>query len=66
MESMLQVKKNLCSINIQQLSHGCMRDISEKHKDLIKPELETWNISSKRIEQTDKLASKFSNLRRHK
>jgi len=43
-----------------------MRDISEKHKDLIKSELETWNISSKRIEQTDKLASKFSNLRRHK
>lgn len=28
---------------------NAMRDISKKHKDLIKSELETWNVSNKRI-----------------
>ncbi len=38
---------------------NALRDISKKHKDLIKSELETWNTSNKRIEQTYKLAGKF-------
>ncbi len=38
---------------------NALRDISKKHKDLIKSELETWNISNKRTEQTYKLASKL-------
>lgn len=38
---------------------NALRDISKKHMDLINSELESWNISNKRIEQTYKLASKF-------
>jgi 3-methyladenine DNA glycosylase AlkC len=38
---------------------NALRDISKKHKDLIRSELETWNISDKKIEQTYKLAIKF-------
>ena len=42
---------------------NALRDISKKHKDLIESELETWNISNKRIERTYKLASKFIHLK---
>ena len=38
---------------------NALRDISRKHKDLIRVELETWDISEKHIQQTYKLASKF-------
>jgi len=38
---------------------NALRDISRKHKALVKAELQTWTISSKSIEQTYKLASKF-------
>ncbi|NOY86433.1 MAG: DNA alkylation repair protein [Deltaproteobacteria bacterium] len=40
---------------------NALRDISKKHKDLIRAELESWNISNKGIEQTYKLAGKFLN-----
>jgi 3-methyladenine DNA glycosylase AlkC len=38
---------------------NALRDISKKHKELIKIELQRWNIANKRVAQTDKLASKF-------
>jgi 3-methyladenine DNA glycosylase AlkD len=38
---------------------NALRDISKKHKELVKIELQQWDIANKRIEQTHKLASKF-------
>ena len=38
---------------------NALRDISKKHKELIRTELQRWDIANKRIEQTHKLASKF-------
>jgi len=38
---------------------NALRDISRKHKDLIRAEVEKWDISDKHIKQTYKLASKF-------
>jgi 3-methyladenine DNA glycosylase AlkD len=38
---------------------NALRDISKKHKELVKIELQGWDIANKRIEQTHKLASKF-------
>lgn len=38
---------------------NALRDISRKHKDLIRAELQGWDVSDKRILQTYKLASKF-------
>ncbi len=38
---------------------NALRDISKKHKELIRIELQLWKIDNKRIEQTYKLASKF-------
>ena len=38
---------------------NALRDISKKHRPLVKVELERWNICSKGVEQTYKLASKF-------
>jgi len=38
---------------------NALRDISKKHKELIRIELQRWTIENKGIEQTYKLASKF-------
>lgn len=38
---------------------NALRDISKKHKDLIKSEIESWDVSDKNINQTYKLASRF-------
>ena len=38
---------------------NALRDISRKHKDLIRAEVEKWDLSDKQIKQTYKLASKF-------
>ena len=38
---------------------NALRDISRKHKDLIRAEVEKWDTSDKHIKQTYKLASKF-------
>ncbi len=38
---------------------NALRDISKKHKELVRIELQRWDIANKRIEQTHKLASKF-------
>ena len=38
---------------------NALRDISRKHKDLIANEIQKWDVSDKRVQQTYKLASKF-------
>lgn len=38
---------------------NALRDISKKHKDLIKSELENWDVSDKRVRETYKSASTF-------
>ena len=38
---------------------NALRDISKKHTELIRIELQRWKIENKRIEQTHKLARKF-------
>jgi len=38
---------------------NALRDISRKHKELIRAELQTWDISNERVQQTYKLAGKF-------
>ena len=38
---------------------NALRDISRKHKDLVRAEVEKWDTSDKHIKQTCKLASKF-------
>ncbi len=38
---------------------NALRDISKKHKELVKIELQQWDITNKRVEQTHKLAIKF-------
>lgn len=38
---------------------NALRDISKKHQALVKQELDSWDLSSKEVQQTHKLASKF-------
>ena len=38
---------------------NAIRDISKKHKELVKKELQRWDVANKRIAQTHKLAGKF-------
>jgi 3-methyladenine DNA glycosylase AlkC len=38
---------------------NALRDISRKHKDLVATEIQKWNLSDKRVQQTYKLARKF-------
>jgi len=38
---------------------NALRDISRKHKDLIRKELQGWDVSDRHIMQTYKLANKF-------
>jgi len=38
---------------------NALRDISKKHGELVKNELEGWDITDRRIEQTHKLAGRF-------
>jgi 3-methyladenine DNA glycosylase AlkD len=44
---------------VRKSTGNALRDISRKHKDLIRAEVETWDLSDKHIKQTYKLASKF-------
>jgi 3-methyladenine DNA glycosylase AlkC len=44
---------------VRKSAGNALRDISRKHKDLIRDELQTWDTSNKHIMQTYKLASKF-------
>ena len=38
---------------------NALRDISKKHRELIRAELQRWDTSSKTVKQTHKLASRF-------
>ena len=44
---------------VQKSVGNAMRDISKKHKELVRNELQRWDITNKRIGQTHKLASRF-------
>jgi HEAT repeat protein len=42
---------------------NAVRDISKKHKELVKIELKHWDVANKRVAQTHKLASKLLQTR---
>lgn len=44
---------------VRKSAGNCLRDISKKFPDLILQELDTWDLSSKRVKQVHKLAGKF-------
>ncbi len=43
---------------------NALRDISKKHKELVKAEVAGWDLTDKQVNQTYKLASKFLDLER--
>ena len=45
---------------------NALRDISRKHKDLIRKEIQNWDISDKHIQQTYKLALKNFEVHIHR
>lgn len=45
---------------------NALRDISKKHPDLVKAELESWDLSDKKVQLTHKLAGKFLNKQMEK
>ena len=47
---------------VRKSAGNALRDISKKHPELILAELDTWNLSSIKIKQVHKLASKFINI----
>lgn len=51
--------RNDASEYVRKSVGNALRDISKKHKELIKNELWQWDISNKHVAQTFKLASKF-------
>lgn len=44
---------------VRKSAGNALRDISKKHKNLIRNELSTWDIDNTQIKQTYKLANKF-------
>jgi 3-methyladenine DNA glycosylase AlkC len=46
---------------VRKSAGNALRDISRFHKDLVKKELDTWDLSNKYIKYTYSLASKFVN-----
>jgi 3-methyladenine DNA glycosylase AlkC len=62
---LLSQLKNDESDYVRRSVGNALRDISKKHGNLIKSELETWDISDGKIEQTYKLASKFLAMKKH-
>ena len=44
---------------VRKSAGNALRDISRKHKELVRAELVQWDISQKKVLQTYKLASKF-------
>ncbi|WP_018248818.1 DNA alkylation repair protein [Orenia marismortui] len=43
---------------------NALKDISKKHKELVKQEIETWNLSNGKIKQTYKFAIKYLDSKR--
>jgi 3-methyladenine DNA glycosylase AlkD len=56
---MLSQLRNDESEYVRKSVGNALRDISKKHQELIRIELQQWKIENKHIEQTYKLASKF-------
>ncbi len=44
---------------VRKSAGNALRDISRKHKQLVKRELELWDLSDRKVMQTYKLANKF-------
>src|SRR5512143_449698 len=44
---------------VRRSAGNALRDISRKHKDLIKAELKGWDLSDRHVQQVYKLASRF-------
>jgi 3-methyladenine DNA glycosylase AlkC len=44
---------------VRKSAGNALRDISRKHADLVRAELEAWDLQDKRIAYTHKLAGKF-------
>jgi 3-methyladenine DNA glycosylase AlkC len=57
--ALLSPLRNDSSDYVRRSAGNALRDISRKHKDLIRAELGHWDRSDPLIEQTYKLASKF-------
>lgn len=47
---------------VRKSAGNSLRDISKKHADLIAAEIEKWDLSSKKVMQVYKLASKFLSI----
>ena len=56
--------KNDRSEYVRKSVGNALRDISKKHKELVKKELENWKVSNKEIKQVYNLANKFINKER--
>jgi 3-methyladenine DNA glycosylase AlkD len=56
---MLSQLRNDESEYVRKSVGNALRDISKKHKELVRIELQRWDIANKPIEQTHKLACKF-------
>ncbi len=44
---------------VRKSAGNALRDISRKHKDLVRAELQTWNVKQKAVAQTYQLAGQF-------
>jgi len=44
---------------VRRSTGNALRDISKKHREIVKAELQKWDVSRKSIKQTYKLASRF-------
>lgn len=56
---LLSQNRNDTSDYVRKSVGNALRDISKKHKELVKIELQKWDIADKHIAQTYKLANKF-------
>jgi 3-methyladenine DNA glycosylase AlkC len=56
---MLSQFRNDSSEYVRKSVGNAIRDISKKHKELVRNELYQWDTSNKHINQTYKLAIKF-------
>jgi 3-methyladenine DNA glycosylase AlkD len=56
---MLSEHRNDESEYVRKSVGNALRDISRKHKELVRIELQQWDLADKRVAQTYKLASKF-------
>lgn len=55
---LLASHKNDESEYVRKSAGNCLRDISKKYPELVRQELETWDLSSKEVRQVHKLAGR--------